>query len=96
MLGLHQLLFTPSSGDITFNPATLNNGGIHTDAIFLNKIPLGTQEIIVTGTLPALNNLGDGVGYYFVETPEPSTLMLAALGLVGLGYFTLRKNFRQA
>ena len=96
VLGLHQLLFTPSSGDLTFNPANLPNGVIHTDAIFLNKIPLGTQEIIVTGTLPALNNLGDGVGYYFVETPEPSTLLLAAFGLLGLGYFTLRKKFRRS
>ena len=94
VLGLHQLLFTPSSGDLTFNPATLNSGGIHTDAIFLNKIPQGTKEIIVTATLPALNNLGDGVGYYFVETPEPSTLLLAAFGFVGLGYFNLRKRLR--
>lgn len=96
VLGLHQLLFTPSSGDLTFNPANLPNGAIHTDAIFLNKIPQGTKEIIVTATLPALNNLGDGVGYYFVETPEPSTLMLAAFGLVGLGYYTLRQRLRRA
>jgi hypothetical protein len=95
VLGLHQLLFTPSSGDLTFNPAILNNGGIHTDAIFLKNIPVGTQEIIVTATLPALNNLGDGVGYYFAEpVPEPSTLTLAALGLLGLGYCKLRKKVR--
>lgn len=92
VLGLHQLLFTPSSGDLTFNPANLPNGAIHTDAIFLNKIPLGTQEIIVTGTLPALNNLGDGVGYYFVETPEPSTFVLGGLGILGLAAAARRRQ----
>lgn len=97
VLGLHQMLFTPSSGDISFSSAILNASGVHTDALFFNNIPVGTQEIIVTATLPALNNLGDGVGYYFAEpVPEPSTLTLAALGLMGLGYFTLRKKFRRA
>ncbi len=96
VLGLHHMLFTPSSGDISFG-ANLNNGGIHTDALFFNNIPAGTKEIIVTATLPALNNLGDGVGYYFAEpVPEPSTLTLAALGLMGLGCFTLRNKFRRA
>jgi len=58
----------------------------------LNKIPLGTQEIIVTGTLPALNNLGDGVGYYFVETPEPSTFVLGGLGILGLAAAARRRQ----
>lgn len=97
VLGLHQMQFTPSSGDITFSNAILNASGIHTDALFIDGIPVGTKKIIVTATLPALNNLGDGVGYYFAEpVPEPSTLTLAALGLMGLGYFTLRNKFRRA
>jgi hypothetical protein len=86
VLGLHQMLFTPSSGDITFSSAILNANGIHTDALFFDRIPVGTQEIIVTATLPALNNLGDGVGYYFAEpVPEPASFVLAAVGLVSLG-----------
>ncbi len=95
VLGYHQMLFSPSSGDITFSNAVLNGSGIHTDALFFYGIPVGFKEIIVTATLPALNNLGDGVGYYFVETPEPSTLLLAALGLLGLGYFNLRNKLRR-
>jgi hypothetical protein len=86
VLGLHQMIFTPSSGDITFNNAILHANGVHTDALFFNNIPVGTQQIIVTATLPALNNLGDGVGYYFAEpVPEPSTIVLATIGLVALG-----------
>ncbi len=96
VLGLHQMLFTPSSGDITFSNAILNASGIHTDALFFDGIPVGTKEIIVTATLPSLNSLGDGVGYYFAETPEPSTLTLTALGLLGLGFVTLRKKLRRA
>lgn len=84
VLGLHQMLFTPATGDITFNPAILNSTGVHTDAMFFDGIPLGTKEIIVTGNLPPLNNLGDGVGYYFAELPEPSTFVLGGLGLIGL------------
>lgn len=92
-LGLHQMIFTPSSGDITFNPATLHSGGVHTDALFFDKIPVGTQEIIVTATLPPLNNLGDGVGYYFAEpVPEPSTIVLASIGLVALGIARWRRR----
>ena len=85
VLGLHKTLFTPSTGDITFSNAILNGGGVHTDALFFNSIPLGTKEIIVTAMLPALNNLGDGVGYYFAEpVPEPSAAILAALGGLAL------------
>ena len=85
VLGLHQMLFTPSSGDITFNPANLNNGGIHTDALFFNNIPAGTKEIIVTATLPALNNLGDGVGYYFAEPARAVDAHARCIGPHGSG-----------
>ncbi len=93
VLGYHKMLFTPSSGDITFSNAVLNASGIHTDAIFLNNLPLGTKQIIVTATLPALNNLGDGVGYYFAEpVPEPSSFVLAAMGLASLVVFRRRRK----
>jgi hypothetical protein len=94
VLGLHQMLFTPSSGDITFSSAILNASGVHTDALFFNRIPAGTQEIIVTATLPALNNLGDGVGYYFAEAPvpEPSAFVLGGLGMLGLAAAALRRQ----
>lgn len=95
VLGLHQMIFTPSSGDITFNNAILHNGGIHTDALFFDGVPTGTKQIIVTATLPALNNLGDGVGYYFAETPEPSTFVLAGLGLLGLAARACRRRTLQ-
>ncbi|MES1212958.1 MAG: PEP-CTERM sorting domain-containing protein [Singulisphaera sp.] len=82
VLGLHQVLFSPSSGDVSFSNAILNAGGIHTNALFFDGIPVGTKEIIVTATLPPLNGLGDGVGYYFAEpVPEPSTIALATIGV---------------
>jgi hypothetical protein len=88
VLGLHQMLFTPSTGDISFSNAILNASGIHTDAMFLHGIPLGTKEIIVTANLPPLNNIGDGVGYYFAEqvVPVPPAVWLfgSALGAVGV------------
>lgn len=88
VLGLHQMLFTPSSGDISFSNAILNASGVHTDAMFLNGIPLGTKEIIVTANLPPLNTIGDGVGYYFAEqvVPVPPAVWLfgSALGLMGV------------
>jgi hypothetical protein len=87
VLGLHKMLFTPSTGDISFSNAILNASGIHTDAMFLKGIPLGTKEIIVTANLPPLNTIGDGVGYYFVEqvVPIPAAAWLfgSALGLIG-------------
>jgi hypothetical protein len=94
VLGLHQMIFTPSSGNITFSNAILNNSGIHTDALFFDGIPAGFKEIIVTATLPALNNLGDGVGYYFAETPEPSAFVLAGLGLLGLAATACRRRLK--
>lgn len=93
VLGLHQMLFTPSSGDISFSNAILNPSGIHTDAMFLHGIPVGTKEIIVTANLPPLNTIGDGVGYYFAEpVPEPSSLVLSAIGLVSLYVFRRRRK----
>jgi hypothetical protein len=87
VLGYHQMLFTPSSGDISFSNAVLNASGVHTDAMFLNGIPLGTKEIIVTANLPPLNTIGDGVGYYLAEQviPVPPAVWLfgSALGVMG-------------
>ena len=73
----------------------LNNSGVHTDALFFNRLPLGTQEIIVTATLPALNNLGDGVGYYFAEpVPEPAAFVLGGLGAMGIWIAKRRRKQR--
>jgi len=87
VLGRHQMLFTPPSGDITFSNAILNPSGVHADAMFLSGIPLGTKEIIVTANLPPLNTIGDGVGYYFAEQviPLPPAVWLfgSALGVMG-------------
>lgn len=80
--GRHSLVMNLANGEIT--PGGTINGGIgtHTDAAFWRKIPANTQKIIVFGDLPPLNNIGDGVGYYFAElVPEPSTLSLLMLGL---------------
>lgn len=94
--GRHMMQLNTLTGDITA-PTLLNAGGTHTDAMFFNGIPLGTKQIIVTADLPPLNNVGDGVGYYFAEpVPEPSSLVLGVAGLLGLGYVTLRKKHRRA
>lgn len=68
-------------------------GSTHTDAIFFDNIPFGTQEIIVTANLPQLNLIGDGVGYYFAEPiPEASSLILSALGAMGGVALFLRRR----
>ena len=64
-----------------------------TDALFFNNIPTGYKEIIVTAGLDPLNNIGDGVGYYFAETvPEPNTVTLIGLSLAGLLTVIRRKR----
>lgn len=80
--GRHSLVMNLSNGEIT--PGGTINGGVgtHTDAAFWRRIPATTQKIIVFGDLPPLNNIGDGVGYYFAElVPEPSSLSLLMIGL---------------
>jgi hypothetical protein len=82
--GKHMMQLNTATGDITA-PTLINNGGTHTDAMFFKGIPTGTQQIIVTANLPfPLNNIGDGVGYYFAEivVPEPSSCALLSIGLV--------------
>jgi hypothetical protein len=94
VLGRHAMVMTPINGEVTFG-ATINGGsGIHTDATFWNKIPTGTQKIIVYGDLPPLNTIGDGVGYYFAEklVPEPGSLILSAVGMVSWCIFGRRRK----
>lgn len=88
--GRHSLVMAPN-GDITAG-GTINGGiGTHTDAAFWRNIPTGTQKIIVYGDLPPLNNIGDGVGYYFAElVPEPTSFVLLTLG-----FFTFGATCRQ-
>ena len=90
--GRHMMQLNTATGDITA-PTLLNNSGTHTDAMFFNNIPTGTKEIIVTGHLGPLNNVGDGVGYYFAEVvPEPTTVTLVGLSLVGFLTVIRRKK----
>jgi hypothetical protein len=83
--GRHSLVMN-AFGDVSFG-GTINGGiGTHTDAAFWRSIPTGTQKIIVYGDLPPLNNIGDGVGYYFAElVPEPTSLILLTIGLFTIG-----------
>jgi hypothetical protein len=76
-----KLLMDPSTGDITPGPLVHMGAGIHMDAAFWKKIPVGTQQIIFTGNLPPLNNQGDGIGFYFADVPEPSTAVMATICL---------------
>ncbi|MBX9787318.1 MAG: PEP-CTERM sorting domain-containing protein [Pirellulales bacterium] len=93
--GKHSMQYNTINGDITA-PTLINAFGTHTDAIFLDGIPPGTQQIIVTGNLPPLNNIGDGVGYYFAEpVPEPSTIAMSTIGAAGLAWAALRRRRRR-
>ncbi|MGA2440882.1 MAG: PEP-CTERM sorting domain-containing protein [Tepidisphaeraceae bacterium] len=79
--GRSRLLMNTATGDLSAG-AVINPNGTHTDAAFWYNIPTTTKEIIVYGNLPPLNNIGDGVGYYFaeVEVPEPASLSMLAAG----------------
>jgi len=83
--GRHSLVVNLANGNVT--PGGTINGGVgtHTDAAFWRNFPAGTQKIRVYADLPPLNNIGDGVGYYFAELiPEPGTFTLLALALAPL------------
>lgn len=93
--GRHMMQLNALTGDITA-PTLINAGGTHTDAMFFDGIPIGTQQIIVTANLPPLNNIGDGVGYYFAEiVPEPSTLALSIVGAGVCGVLAARSRRRK-
>ena len=90
--GRHMEQLNTATGDITA-PTLINPNGTHTDAMFFDNIPTGTKQIIVTAHLGPLNNIGDGVGYYFAEVvPEPNTMALVGLSLVGLLTVVRRKR----
>jgi hypothetical protein len=96
--GRHKMQLNTLTGDITA-PTLINAGGIHTDAMFFDGVPTGTQQIVVTAHLGPLNTIGDGVGYYFAETvPEPSSFALFALGFVSIGVmrYYRRNNWGQS
>lgn len=95
-LGRHQMVLNPATGDISFGAVINGGAGIHTNALFWDKIPTGTQLIKVYGNLGPLagNNQGDGVGYYFAElaVPEPTSFVLIALGIFSLAAFGKRRR----
>ena len=78
--GEHELVMDLSNGNLSFG--TPLTGTTHTDAAFWDNLPTGVQTIVVHGNLPPLNTVGDGVGYYFAEVPEPSSAVIALLGSV--------------
>jgi hypothetical protein len=88
--GRSQLVMDTSTGNLLLG-GVINPLGTHTDAAFWDNIPAGTKQIIVYGDLPALSS-GDGIGYYFAELPEPSTLVLGVFGFVGLAAAAWRKR----
>jgi hypothetical protein len=91
--GQYDMVMNPN-GDIVLG-SLINASGTHTNAAFWDNIPVGTQQIIVYANLPPLNNIGDGVGYYFAEVvPEPSTFVLGALGLIGVTVLGWRRRGR--
>jgi hypothetical protein len=83
--GRSQLLMNTATGDLSPGTA-INPNGTHTDAAFWYNIPTTTKQIIVYGNLPPLNNIGDGVGYYFAEVHvrEPSAVAFLGVGTLGL------------
>jgi hypothetical protein len=92
VLGDHDMVLIPSTGEVTFGAPINGGAGTHTNAAFWTKIPTGTKQIIVYADLPPLNTIGDGVGYYFAEVPEPTSLVLCAFGMVSLGIFGGRRR----
>jgi hypothetical protein len=79
-----ELMMDPNTGYITPGPLVNSGGGVHMNAAFWKKIPTNAQEIILYGDLPGLNTLGDGIGFYFADVPEPTTALLASLAIMFL------------
>ena len=92
VLGDHDMVLNTATGEITFGAPINGGAGIHTNAAFWKNIPKGTQQIIVYANLPPLNNIGDGVGYYFAEVPEPTSFVSCAFGMISLGMFGGRRR----
>jgi hypothetical protein len=92
-LGRHQMVMN-ALGEITFGAQINGGNGTHTDAMFFDQIPAGTKKIIVYADLPPLNNIGDGVGYYFAEVRVPEPASLGAIAMSGI--LLLRRARRPA
>jgi hypothetical protein len=96
VLGRHQMVMNPVTGDVSFGAVINGGAGIHTNALFWDQIPTGTKAINIYGSLGQLsgNTQGDGVGYYFAElkVPEPCSIALFAVGLFSLGIFGRRRS----
>jgi len=62
----------------------------------------GPRDLFVTTALGTWDDFGNHGGGYFPEVansptsvPEPTTFVLGAMGLLGLGFATLRKKYRR-
>jgi hypothetical protein len=97
------------TGVVTITGPTVNLGSLQYN--YLNNISPGPFAAIVTQTsAPLLGAAGTGVleitGDVFVagdpfdiaviDAPEPSTFVLGALGVLGLGFAAWRKKYRRA
>lgn len=82
--GQHHLDFNPGSGELF--PSYSIPGSTHTDAAFFYNIPATTLEIRIYADLPALNPIGDGVGYYFAEAhvPAPASAGVMAIAAIAM------------
>jgi hypothetical protein len=88
--GRHNLDFNAGTGELY--PGASITGSVHTNALFLYNIPATTLEIRIYADLPALNLIGDGVGYYFAEEHVPAPGSAGLIVAAGWGLTRRRRR----